>query len=161
MATLIREISEQRLAVPCLTGTEPLELLLEIGLEKATKDYQFIYTEAKINSIRDIFSFTGQKDQNSTSQSNLNIRQTLHSAAASISAAEPTDSSQANRIRKTMMSRNVPSTETAPKATIGFQNSSFDQIIVEKKMSKLAQVHLLMEHLLLIQINLKWGDSKY
>lgn len=160
MAQLIREISEQRLAVPCLTGAEPLELLLEIGLEKAAKDYEFIYTEAKINNLRDIFSLIDRPEQNSTStqQSNLNIRKTLHNAATAISQG---GSSQANRIRQTMMSRNEGSTDSGSTAPIGFQNSSFDVVLIEKKLSKLAQTHLLMEHLLLIQINLKWGDSKF
>lgn len=47
-------MSERRLAIPCLTGSEPLELLLEIGLEKLTKDYEYIFSESKICSVDDL-----------------------------------------------------------------------------------------------------------
>lgn len=48
LAELIREISQHRISIPSLTGTEPLELLLEIGLEKLGKDYEYIFSESKI-----------------------------------------------------------------------------------------------------------------
>lgn len=48
LAVLIREISQQRIAIPSLAATEPLELLLEIGLEKVAKDYEYIFSESKI-----------------------------------------------------------------------------------------------------------------
>lgn len=50
LAELIRLISQRRLAVPCLNATEPLELLLEIGLEKISKDYEYIFSMSKIYS---------------------------------------------------------------------------------------------------------------
>lgn len=54
LARLIREISEHRLTNLCLKGTEPLELLLEIGLEKVEKDYEYIFAESKISSGHDL-----------------------------------------------------------------------------------------------------------
>lgn len=48
LAHLIRDVSDHRIAIPCLSGSEPLELLLEIGLEKVNKDYEFIFTESKL-----------------------------------------------------------------------------------------------------------------
>lgn len=48
LARLIRDISDHRLAIPRLSGSEPLELLLEIGLEKMNKNYEFIFTESKL-----------------------------------------------------------------------------------------------------------------
>lgn len=47
---LIREVSEHRIAIPHLNGSEPLELLVEIGIEKAAKDYEFIFVESKLCS---------------------------------------------------------------------------------------------------------------
>lgn len=48
LAHLIRDVSEHRIAIPRLSGTEPLELLLEIGLEKVAKDYEYIFVESKL-----------------------------------------------------------------------------------------------------------------
>lgn len=50
LTTLIRDISEKR-NIPRLTGSEPLEILLEIGLQKVSKDYEYIFTESKICSL--------------------------------------------------------------------------------------------------------------
>lgn len=52
VATLIKEISEGRLTNLCLSGTEPLELLLEIGLEKVEKDYAFIFVRSKTTTAQ-------------------------------------------------------------------------------------------------------------
>lgn len=54
LSELIREISDQRLAIPRLVGSEPLELLLEIGLEKLRKDYELIFTESKLCSAEEL-----------------------------------------------------------------------------------------------------------
>lgn len=50
LAHLIREVSKERIAIPRLNGSEPLELLLEIGLEKVSKDYEYIFAESKLCS---------------------------------------------------------------------------------------------------------------
>lgn len=49
LASLIRDISEKR-NIPRLSGSEPLEILLEIGLQKISKDYEHIFSESKICS---------------------------------------------------------------------------------------------------------------
>jgi len=54
LAELIRIISEKHLAIPCLNGTEPLELLLEIGIEKLMRDYEYIFSESKICNAKDL-----------------------------------------------------------------------------------------------------------
>lgn len=48
LAVLMRDISNRRIAIPQLKGSEPLELLVEIGLEKISKDYEFIFNESKL-----------------------------------------------------------------------------------------------------------------
>lgn len=54
LAHLIRDVSDRRIAIPRLSGSEPLELLLEIGLEKVNKDYEFIFTESKLCTADDL-----------------------------------------------------------------------------------------------------------
>lgn len=159
LAELIREISQQRLAVPSLTGSEPLELLLEIGLEKATKDYEYVFTESKTCSAKDLAAIptAGLTD---APAAKLNIRQTLCNAAAPTAAAiEPKSGMSMALGRQTLVSRNAIQMSTASEP-VGFQNSSFERGTVEQKLGRLAQIHLLMEHLLLIQIHLKWNDSR-
>lgn len=48
LAQLIRDVSDHRVAIPRLSGSEPLELLLEIGLEKMNKNYEYIFMESKL-----------------------------------------------------------------------------------------------------------------
>lgn len=137
LAEIIRKLSQQQLAVPCLSGAEPLELLLEIGLEKATKDYEYIFTESRICSAKDLAAASSVQAVDESVQ--LHIRQTLFSAAA----AKSQYAGNANDLNK-----------------VGFQNSSFARDAVEKRLARLVQIHLLMEHLLLINIHLKFNDSK-
>lgn len=137
LAELIREISQKRLAVPCLTGAEPLELLLEIGLEKANKDYEYIFTESKICSPKD-----------------------LATAAQPLVAKAPTSEAEAAVKRQTLMLRNHNAIDEEATDSDGFQNSTFNRAKSEKEIDRLAHIHLLMEHLLLIQIHLNWSDSK-
>lgn len=56
LATLIKEISEGRLTNLCLSGTDPLELLLEIGMEKVEKDYEHIFIRSKTTTVQDLHS---------------------------------------------------------------------------------------------------------
>lgn len=54
MSELIRDVSQHRIAIPHLNGTEPLELLLEIGLDKLMRDYEYIFAESKLCSSNDL-----------------------------------------------------------------------------------------------------------
>lgn len=54
LANLIRDVCDHRIAIPRLSGAEPLELLLEIGLEKVNKDYEFIFTESRLCSVEEL-----------------------------------------------------------------------------------------------------------
>lgn len=56
LSYLIREVSEHRIAIPKLNGSEPLELLIEIGIEKVGKDYEFIFSESKLCSGEELRS---------------------------------------------------------------------------------------------------------
>lgn len=153
LAELIREISQQRFAVPCLNGTEPLELLLEIGLEKLAKDYEYIFTECKICSSKDLL-FVNKK--NNELNNNLNVRKTLVNSAKQVGSA--TVPSMTNR--KTLMHHNGKLNQSNAIKNVGFQNSTFEAINVQQKLARLAHVHLLLEHLLSIQSNLNLDNSK-
>lgn len=54
LANWVRDLCEKRMAIPQLNGSEPLELLLEIGIEKVAKDYDFIFSESKICSAENL-----------------------------------------------------------------------------------------------------------
>lgn len=54
LANLIRDVSDHRIAIPRLNGSEPLELLLEIGIEKVNKDYEYIFVESKLCTAEDL-----------------------------------------------------------------------------------------------------------
>lgn len=47
-------MSEKRMAIPHLNGSEPLELMLDIGIEKVTRDYEFIFSECKLCSPEEL-----------------------------------------------------------------------------------------------------------
>jgi len=70
------------------------------------------------------------------------VRKSLYAAAA---VAAP--------IRKTLF-HGAKAMENTDKELIGFQNSRFNQKLAEMQLDKLVQLHLIMEHLILMQINL-------
>ncbi|XP_055849797.1 protein zwilch [Episyrphus balteatus] len=148
LAEIINEVSQQRLAIPCLTGSEPLELLLEIGLEKLFKDYEFIFTECKMCSSNDLKATYSPKAEDADSgEIPMNIRKSIRSAIR----PDATPSSH----RKTFLHSNSNgSKKNRESDVVGFQNSVFNQVDVELKLARLLQIHLALEHLLLIQINL-------
>lgn len=149
LAEIINEVSQQRLAIPCLSGSEPLELLLEIGLEKLFKDYEFIFTECKMCSSKDLKATYAPKteNKNDVGEVPMNIRKSIRSAIRT----DATPSSQ----RKTFLHSNSNGpTKGRDSDVVGFRNSVFDQVDVEVKLARLLQIHLALEHLLLIQINL-------
>lgn len=153
MAEIICKLSQQQLAVPHLSGSEPLELLLEIGIEKATKDYEYIFTESKICSGKDL---TAPPKIKVSESDNLKVRKTLISAMAPQTTTTTTTRALN---RPTMISRNTCVQSEPQLNVVGFQNSSFCRDVAEQRIDRLAQIHLLMEHLLLIHIHLKWNDS--
>ncbi|XP_055904540.1 protein zwilch [Eupeodes corollae] len=148
LAEIINEVSQQRLAIPCLTGSEPLELLLEIGLEKLLKDYEFIFTECKMCSSKDLkATYAPKAEEADSGEIQMNIRKSIRSAIR----PDATPSSH----RKTFLHSNSNGTKkNRDSDVVGFQNSVFNQTDVETKLARLLQIHLALEHLLLIQINL-------
>lgn len=58
-----------------------------------------------------------------------------------------------------MRSRNENNENGTSEEKIGFQNSNFVQHDVEQKLSKLAQIHLVLEHLIMINSNLNLDNG--
>lgn len=143
LAELIRELCQQRLAIPNLTGTEPLELLLEIGIEKLMKDYEFIFCAGKICKLSDMKS--NDKKEAAASEASLNVRKSL---------APSMDVKENEKIRKTLLHCAGNGLESTLIENLGIRNSRFLEHEADLNISKLAQIHLIVEHLLLIQNNL-------
>ncbi|XP_050332421.1 protein zwilch [Bactrocera neohumeralis] len=146
LAEIITEVANKRLAIPCLTGTEPLELLLEIGLEKLYKDYELIFDESKICSSNDLKSKSLFDSQHNNEKISMpDVRKSLRNAVRPDPVA----------MRKTLLhNKTKRDNKFEHEETIGFKNSSFDEIEVSERLAKLLQVHCALEHLLMIDINL-------
>ncbi|XP_055381270.1 protein zwilch isoform X2 [Condylostylus longicornis] len=148
LAKIIREVAQRRLAIPCLTGTEPLELLLEIGLEKLQKDYEYILIESKICGLTDLQRLQNSEECNKVQEQNFNVRNTLSNAHQKFQANKKT--------RKTLLHnlQNARISDDDSVNIIGFQNSKYNEKEAELKLAKLCQIHVALEHLLSIQLNL-------
>ncbi|XP_067627644.1 protein zwilch isoform X2 [Eurosta solidaginis] len=145
LAEIITEVANRRLAIPCLTGTEPLELLLEIGMEKLYKDYELIFDESKICSANDLKSnsiFDARQDDN---EAMPNVRKSLRNAMRPDMVA----------MRKTLLHNTAKGGKKFQHEDVeGFKNSNFDEVETANFLAKLLQVHCALEHLLMIHINL-------
>ncbi|XP_022216029.2 protein zwilch isoform X2 [Drosophila obscura] len=150
LAEIITELANRRLAIPCLSGAEALELLLEVGLEKVYKDYEFIYTESKMCSTNLLKATLETAD--GSPQNVPQLRKSLHNAVRG-------DATQgAAGMRKTLLHLDADSRTTGVKYgdedVAGIKNSHFDEHESMERISKLFQIHCTMEHLLMIHIHL-------
>uniref|UniRef100_A0A1Q3G0D1 Protein zwilch n=1 Tax=Culex tarsalis TaxID=7177 RepID=A0A1Q3G0D1_CULTA len=142
LAELIKSIAQRRLAIPILTGSEPMELLLEIGLEKLLKDYQIIFHESKICNL-DL----------------ANVGK-VPSGAGGSNGNDSTNNSRMSSMRKSMYEA-VPAGNSGLLAGVGtddggaVRNSYFHSGEANLKIGQLTQVQLLLEHLLSIEAHLK------
>ncbi|XP_058443044.1 protein zwilch [Malaya genurostris] len=148
LAQLIKSIAQGRLAIPMLSGAEPLELLLEIGLEKIFNDYQIIFHESKICNLD--LANVGRNETSNGSKSNLRASSIRKSMYESV---QPT-STKLSQTRKTALLSGTGSTDLDEDAG-AIRNSYFNANDANFKIGKLAQVHLLLEHLLSIETHLK------
>ncbi|KAH8272083.1 hypothetical protein KR026_002862, partial [Drosophila bipectinata] len=152
LAEIITELSNRRLAMPCLSGAEPLELLLEIGLEKVLKDYEFIYSESKLCSTHLLRDTNETANDEGSPQNVPQVRKSLHNAVRGDPAAGA-------GMRKTLLHHNAGAKAGNAKYgkvddDSGFKNSHFDEQESLERVSKLFQIHCTLEHLLMIHINL-------
>lgn len=148
--------------MPCLSGAEPLELLLEIGLEKVYKDYEFIYTESKMcstNMLKHTSEVSASEDDGSP-QNLPQLRKSLHNAVRG-------DPAPKAGMRKTLLHHNDAAKSGNAKYAsqddeeAGFKNSHFDEQESMERVSKLFQIHCTLEHLLMIQVHLNLPNGKW
>lgn len=83
----------------------------------------------------------------------MNVRKSLYHAATKV--AEATDD---QKQRKTLLHVKSERPSLVNESVVGFQNSRFNEAEIEEKLSRLLQIHLILEHLLLIQVNLGTGN---
>nr|XP_040236699.2 protein zwilch [Anopheles coluzzii] len=135
---LILAMIQDRLAIPLLTGSEPYELLLECGFSKLMNDYRTIFTEAGIYELE--FEKLFQPQVTNTRKSryatgNGPQLDTHHGAPSKRSA--------------TQLFQSAAGDERVREKSILLSN--FDEDEVKLRLNRLAQVHLLLEHLLLLE----------
>lgn len=82
----------------------------------------------------------------------LNVRKSLHNAAGFSQQEVPQIQ------RKTLLHGQQNSRDSIDNT--GFQNSNFKISEIEMRLAKLGQIQLMLEHLLLIQINLNANSSR-
>ncbi|KAH8406447.1 hypothetical protein KR215_000917 [Drosophila sulfurigaster] len=155
LAEIISNLANSRLAMPCLSGAEPLELLLEIGLEKVYKDYEFIFTESKICSSSLLKGSTTAAAETDAGNELPKLRKSLHNAVRGDTAP---NGAGAGGMRKTLLHHSADSKQAPGKFQNGddggFKNSTFDEKDSLMSISKLFQIHCTLEHILMIHINL-------
>lgn len=88
-----------------------------------------------------------------------NIRKSLAPAQRPTNVDKPNPSKNAQR--KTLISSKSEDYPAEYSGSNGFQNSHFDLRNVENKLAHLAQIHLVLEHLLLIQTTLNLENGTY
>lgn len=88
---------------------------------------------------------------------NINVRQSLAKVMQIPTNGPPSAQKRQTQQRKTLMQSNVDENLIQ---TTGVQNSVFDLQIVESKLSKLGQIYLVLEHMLLIQSTLGMEKCK-
>lgn len=143
MSELLNEISKQRIAIPHLNGSEPLKLLLEIGIEKLFRDYETIFISAKICTEPEFKMFL---------EGNKNFNGDLNRFT--------NEENKRMTLRKTLFDRNVKKPNDDLKL-VGFQNTRYDEKEINLKLSKLGQLHIILEHLLMAQQQFKMKSCMY
>ncbi|KAH8310380.1 hypothetical protein KR044_001030, partial [Drosophila immigrans] len=153
LAEIISNLANSRLAMPCLSGAEPLELLLEIGLEKVYKDYEFIFTESKVCSTS-LLKGSSTAAEPDAGNELPKLRKSLHNAVRGDAATNGVGAG----MRKTLLHHTADSKQAGGKFqngdSGGFKNSTFDEKDSLMAISKLFQIHCTLEHILMIHINL-------
>uniref|UniRef100_A0A182MIA5 Protein zwilch n=1 Tax=Anopheles culicifacies TaxID=139723 RepID=A0A182MIA5_9DIPT len=134
-AQLILAMIQDRLAIPSLTGSEPYELLLECGLNKLMNDYRTIFSESGVYELEFEKLFQPQV---------TNPRKSRYATGTGpqIDTHHSTKHSASHLFQPTVEERSREKSILL---------SNFDEDEVKIRINRLAQVHLLLEHLLLLE----------
>lgn len=139
---MISEVSKQRISIPNLSGTEPFQLLLEVGIEKVSLDYEQIFVEANVCTANDL---------------KLNKDHNLDESTGAFN--EP--GKMRFTIRKTLFKFNANDDDDEVSPSIGFQNTKFKGKIMMKKLAKLGETHLILTHLILAQKTFELNNCEF
>lgn len=105
-----------------------------------------------INLVSIFFFFSQAANKMEQNDAVLNVRKSLHNAAGFSQQEVPQVQ------RKTLLHGQQNSRDSIDNT--GFQNSNFKISEIEMRLAKLGQIQLMLEHLLLIQINLNVNSSR-
>uniref|UniRef100_A0A182PJH2 Protein zwilch n=1 Tax=Anopheles epiroticus TaxID=199890 RepID=A0A182PJH2_9DIPT len=136
-AQLILAMIQDRLAIPYLTGSEPYELLLECGFNKLMNDYKTIFTESGVYELEFEKLFQPQ------------VTNTRKSRYATGNGPQAGDSHHGGKQSGATHLFQPAGEDRGREKSILLSN--FDEDEVKLRLNRLAQVHLLLEHLLLLE----------
>lgn len=134
-AQLILAMIQDRLAIPSLTRSEPYELLLECGLNKLMNDYRTIFSESGVYELEFEKLFQPQ------------VTNPRKSRYATGTGPQIVDSHHGTK-HNTHLFQPTAEERCREKSIL---LSNFDEDEVKIRINRLAQVHLLLEHLLLLE----------
>ncbi|XP_035778536.1 protein zwilch-like [Anopheles albimanus] len=126
--------------VPTLASAEPYELLLEVGFTKLMHDYQLIFAECGFYELDFESLFQGQLTNARKSRYNAD---SVRSEGKSIS--KPSANGRAGGLSQLVQGSDMLVIEKS------IPVRHFDEDEVNMKLSRLAQVHLLVDHLLSLE----------
>uniref|UniRef100_A0A182J7C9 Protein zwilch n=1 Tax=Anopheles atroparvus TaxID=41427 RepID=A0A182J7C9_ANOAO len=135
-AQLILAMIQDRLAIPSLTPSEPYELLLECGFAKLMNDYRLIFAECGIYELEFEKLFQPQP---------TNTRKSRYASAVPQSMEMGAGKGKGSLFQPIEVTRSEKS----------ILLSNFDEEEAKTKLNRLAQVHLLLEHLLSLETYVK------
>lgn len=81
----------------------------------------------------------------------MNVRKSLYNAATKATESD-------DKQRKTLLHVKTDQPSLVNETVVGFQNSRFSEAEVQEKLSRLLQIHLILEHLRIVQVNLGTGN---
>lgn len=137
LAKLINEISQQRIGIPHLTNFDIYQMLLEIGFEKLTKEYEIIFTDGKI--------------------CNINELKFVNETMATKKGGGKKGVSDVNAERRTLLHSKY--TRNLMEDDFNFTENT-NITLIEKKLYELSQIHLIIEHLLILQMEMKLNNCR-
>uniref|UniRef100_A0A182QS05 Protein zwilch n=1 Tax=Anopheles farauti TaxID=69004 RepID=A0A182QS05_9DIPT len=132
-AQLILAMIQDRLAIPSLNGSEPYELLLECGFSKLINDYRTIFSESGVYELEFEKLFQSQV---------MNTRKSRYATGSS-------PKTEATKHSSLLFQPAISDESRVREKSILVSN--FDEDEVKFRLNRLAQVHLLLEHLLLLE----------
>uniref|UniRef100_A0A182NAL6 Protein zwilch n=1 Tax=Anopheles dirus TaxID=7168 RepID=A0A182NAL6_9DIPT len=134
-AQLILAMIQDRLAIPSLTGSEPYELLLECGFSKLMNDYRTIFTESGVYELEFEKLFQPQV---------VNTRKSRYATGPN----PQTDATHRATKHSLFQAATIEECRGREKSILV---SNFDEDEVKLRLNRLTQVHLLLEHILLLE----------